>query len=179
MESPYILETERTLLREFVDSDAEAFFRLGTDPRITRYTHDPGGGFADIDHARAILRSHPFEDYQRHGFGRWACILRANEEVIGFVGLKRLTDVGEVDLGYRLLPEYWGQGLATEAARAVLEYGLSQLGLERIVAFVDPDNAGSTRVLEKLEMRCEGPVDYDGLSVLRYAAGAPRTRADS
>jgi RimJ/RimL family protein N-acetyltransferase len=179
MGNQYILETERTLIREFVESDAEAFFRLGSDPRITRFTHDPDGGFADVDHARDILCSHVFEDYRRHGFGRWACVLRASEDVIGFVGLKRLPDIGEVDLGYRLLPEHWGQGLATESARAVLDYGLSQLGLDRIVAFADPENLGSTRVLAKVGMRCEGEVDYDGLSVLRYATGAPRPHADS
>ena len=164
-----ILETDHILLREFVESDVDAFFALGTDPRITRFTHDPGGGFTSVDQAREILRAHPFEDYRRHGF----------DEVIGFVGLKRLPDMDEVDLGYRLLPDYWGQGLATEAARAALDYGLSQLGLERIVAFVDPENLGSKRVLEKLGMRCEGQVDYDGLSALCYATGASRARADS
>src|SRR4051794_9711124 len=116
-----ILETQRLLLREFDEDDAEAFYLLGSDPAVTRYTGD--GGLRDTEHAREILRTHPLADYRKYGFGRWACVLKESGAVIGFAGLKYLEDLKEVDVGYRLLPASWGRGLATEASRAALDHG--------------------------------------------------------
>jgi RimJ/RimL family protein N-acetyltransferase len=163
-----ILETERLLLREFVESDVAAFYVLGSDPAITRYTGDPGGGLKSIDHAREILRSHPLEDYRRHGYGRWACVHKSSGRVIGFAGLKYLDDLGEVDIGYRFLPSYWGVGLATEACRPVLEHGFQTLKLERVIGLVDPRNVASVRVLTKLGLTFVAEIDYGGLIVSKY-----------
>ena len=65
-----------------------------------------------------MLCKHPIADYRKHGFGRWGVVLKATGRLIGFAGLKYLDELREVDVGYRLLPEYWGMGLATEAAQA-------------------------------------------------------------
>src|SRR5262249_8110165 len=115
---PVVLQTERLLLREFVEADAEAFLALGSDPAVNRYTGDPG--LASLEQALEIMRAYPMADYQRHGYGRWACVLKETGQVIGFAGLKYLPELDEVDLGYRLLAAYWGRGLATEASRACL-----------------------------------------------------------
>jgi RimJ/RimL family protein N-acetyltransferase len=167
-----ILETERLLLREFDEDDDAAFYPLGSDPAIIRYTGDPGGGLRNIEHAREVLRSRPMADYRTHGFGRWACVLKATGEVIGFAGLKYLDELGEVDVGYRFLPAYWGRGLATEACRAVLDFGFRQLRLGQIIGLVDPQNAASVRVLEKAGMTFVGVVDFRGQRVGRYVAHA-------
>lgn len=164
-----ILETERLLLREFDEGDAGPFYVLGSDPAVIRYTGDPGGGLTSVAHALEILRSHPLADYRKYGFGRWACVRRTGGEVIGFAGLKYLDDLAEVDLGYRFLPAYWGLGLATEAGRAVLEYGFTRLGLRRVVGLVVPDNVASVRVLSKLGMAFDGMVQYGEQRVARYA----------
>jgi len=121
-----------------------------------------------VDHALEVLRSRPIADYQKYGYGRWACVLKASGEVIGFAGLKHLPDLQEVDLGYRLLPDYWGQGLATEACRGVLDYGRTRLGLEQIMAMVDPANLASVRVLEKLGLTPAGSVEHQGKSFAKY-----------
>ncbi len=85
-------------------------------------------------------------------------------------GLKVLEDwQGEVDLGYRFLPEYWGQGLATEASRAALQYGFEVIGLKRVIGLVMPENVASIRVLEKVGMQYEKSVRYDGDPVELYA----------
>src|SRR5437868_12292926 len=131
MATKTILETERLVLREFDEDDAAAFYVLGSDPAITRYTGD--GGLTSVEQALEVLRAHPLADYQKHGFGRWACVHKASGGVIGFAGLKYLEELEEVDIGYRFLPAYWGLGLATEAARAVLNHGFTRLGLGRIV----------------------------------------------
>jgi ribosomal-protein-alanine N-acetyltransferase len=167
-----ILETARLLLREFDERDAAAFYALGSDPAIIRYTGDPGGGLRSVEHAAEVLRSHPLADYREHGFGRWACVLRGSDAVIGFAGLKRLPELGEVDIGYRFLPPYWGAGLATEAGRAVLAYGFGPLGLRRVIGLAEPENAASVRVLEKLGLRADGSVEYGGKRVARYVVEA-------
>ena len=168
MAGPIILETERLLLREFDESDAAAFYMLGSDPAIIRYTGDPGGGLKSVEQAREVLHARPIADYQKHGFGRWACVLKSSGQVIGFAGLKHLDELGEVDLGYRLMPEHWGLGLATEACRPILDYGFSRLRLPRIIGLVDPNNGASVRVLEKLGMNFVGVIDFSGNLVRKY-----------
>jgi RimJ/RimL family protein N-acetyltransferase len=167
-----ILQTERLLLREFDEGDAAAFYLLGSDPAIIRYTGDPGGGLTSIEQAREVLRSRPLADYRKHGFGRWACVHKQSGEVIGFAGLKYLDDLGEVDIGYRLLPAHWGRGLATEACRAILDFGFTDLRLERIIGLVDPANAASVRVLAKLGLTFVGTLEYQGQSVAKYVIDA-------
>ena len=88
--------------------------------------------------------------------------------MVGFCGLKYLTDLKEVDVGYRFLPEYWGRGLATEACAASLEFGFNTLGLDQIIGLVLPGNAASSRVLEKVGMQADGDFLYDEFRVLRY-----------
>jgi RimJ/RimL family protein N-acetyltransferase len=163
-----ILETERLLLREFDEGDVAPFYLMGSDPAVIRYTGDPAGGLTSLEHALEVLRSRPLADYRNHGYGRWACVLKASGEVIGFAGLKYLADMQEVDIGYRLLPAYWGQGLATEAARAVLDYGRTRLGLGRIIGLVDPENVASVRILEKLGLTPDGQVELQGKRFVRY-----------
>jgi [ribosomal protein S5]-alanine N-acetyltransferase len=168
-----ILETERLLLREFDEDDIAAFFVLGSDPAIIRYTGDPGGGFKGIEQALDCLRTRPMTDYQKYGFGRWACVLKARGSVIGFVGLKHLDDLGEVDLGYRFMPAHWGQGYATEASRATLDYGFARLGMTRIIGLVYPKNAASARVLQKVGLAFVGMIEYRGDNLAKYAIDAP------
>jgi RimJ/RimL family protein N-acetyltransferase len=163
-----IAETERLLLREFVESDATDFYVLGSDPQIIRYTGDPGGGFRSVEHAMEILHSHPMADYRNHGYGRWAVIHKESGRLIGFAGLKYLEELDDIDLGYRLIPEYWGHGLATESALAVRDYGFEDLSLEEVIGLVHPENVASERILKKLGMEFVGVIQYSGLDVHKY-----------
>src|SRR5438477_9963515 len=146
-----ILETDRLLLREYVEDDAEALFRLNSDPDVLRFV--PDKRLLNIEQARQMLIDHPIADYRRHGFGRGACILKSTGEQIGLAGLKYVDELGEVDVAYRLMPRYWGQGLATELALASVRYGFAALGLKRIIGLVMPENIASLRVLEKIGLR--------------------------
>src|ERR1700738_216236 len=139
-----ILETERLLFREYVEDDAKAFFKLNSDPEVLRFV--PDKALLNVEQARQILVDHPIADYRKHGFGRGACILKSTGEQIGFAGLKYLEDLGEVDVAYRLMPKYWGQGLATGAGLASVRYGFADLGLKRIIGLVMPENIASVRV---------------------------------
>ncbi len=161
-----VVQTERLLLREFDESDAAAYYMLGSDPAVTRFTGT--GMLTSLEHALQVLRANPLTDYKQHGFGRWACVLQETGKVVGFAGLKRLDDLGEVDIAFWLLPACWGTGLATEAACAVLQYGFEHLLLERIIGLVDPQNTASIRVLEKLGMVRDGLITYHGEETLKY-----------
>ena len=142
-----ILETDRLLLREYVEDDAEAFFKLNSDPEVLRFV--PDKRLLTVEQARQILVDHPIADYRKHGFGRGACILKSTGEQIGFAGLKYLEELGEVDVAFRLMRAHWGLGLATEAALASVRYGFADLGLKRIIGLVMPENIASVRVLKK------------------------------
>jgi RimJ/RimL family protein N-acetyltransferase len=89
--------------------------------------------------------------------------------VIGFAGLKYLDDVSEVDLGYRFFKEHWGKGLATEASRAVVAYGLGELRLRRVIGIAEVENKASIRVLEKAGFTFERFTTYLGNEVAWYA----------
>ena len=148
----FIIETARLGMREYHPDDAEDFFALCTNPQVMRYTGESAPG--SIEEARQALAGYP--DYTKHGFGRWACIHKASGRFIGFTGLKRLEELdGEVDLGYRFFPEFWGQGLATESGLPCIRYGFDVLGLHRIIGLALPENSASVRVLEKCGMRFE------------------------
>lgn len=149
------LQTPRLKLRRFTAEDAPAMFRLGSDPVVMRYIGSPP--MQTADEALVYLQSHPLADYQRTGFGRLAIEWPQSGEIIGFCGLKWVDEINGFDLGYRLLPPYWGQGLAVEATIAVLADARKSsvccpLGLQQnqIFGLVHPDNQGSIRVLEKL-----------------------------
>ena len=146
--------------------DAQALFALNGNPQVMRYTGEPL--LPSLDAAKLAIENHT--DFDNPGYGRWACVLKESQQIIGFCGLKYLSDLDEVDIGYRFLPEFWGKGYATEACIASLQFGFHTLRLHRIIGLVLPQNAASIRVLEKVGLQFECEFDYDGYSVLRYAA---------
>lgn len=157
-------ETERLQHRDFQIEDAADFFKLNSHPDVMRYTGELP--LNSLDEARVAIESH--RDFDQVGYGRWACIHKQTQTLIGFCGLKYLDDLDAVDVGYRFLPDYWGQGLATEACLASLDFGFNVIGLDQIIGLVLPENVASLRVLEKVGMHCTGPFSYDGFDVLRY-----------
>lgn len=144
-----IQPTKRLVFQLWQADDWLRFKPIATDPRVVRYVM-PGAVPSDElirEHIDAARRR-----YAEEGFCLWPLICRANGELIGFCGLDRLWGGGEIEIGYWLAHAYWGQGLATEAAQAVMTYGFEELGLPRIVAVAHPENLASLRVLEKLGM---------------------------
>ncbi|MBS7457546.1 GNAT family N-acetyltransferase [Coralloluteibacterium stylophorae] len=121
---------------------------------------------------RELLLARPIRDYAVHGFGRLACIDLDSGHLIGFCGLKFSEELGAIDIGYRFVPECWGKGYATESARAVIDDHVMRHGATRIVAVVDPANAGSINVLHKLGLEFERPLTADeGAGALHLYSG--------
>ena len=107
--------------------------------------------------------------YNRYGFCLWKLILNSDHRLAGFCGLQPLDDLPGIEIGWWLASDLWGQGLATEAARAVLEDGFNQLGLQRIVAIAFRENRASTRIMSKLGMSYEKDVLHHGFRVAMYS----------
>ena len=160
----YILETERCRLREFNTNDASAIYKLNLHPDIFRFTTDPP--FESESAAFSFLEN--YKTYTETGYGRWAVELKSSSTFIGWCRLKFLQKENEIDVGYRFLPEYWGQGFAVETARECCKWGFEVKGLTRIVARIHKENLRSIRVAEKLNMVYEKDLMYDGVWWLNY-----------
>jgi RimJ/RimL family protein N-acetyltransferase len=156
-----VIDTSRLILRRFTLDDLQAFYQLCSMPEIIRYAQSTP--LASLEEARIMMHAAPFHDYATYGYGRFACVWKESGEVVGFSGVKYVPEIGDTELGYRFLPEFWGMGLATEAGRASIEFARSDLGLRRLVAMVHPDNEASARVLVKLGFAVEKQLRYSGL----------------
>ena len=153
-----IIETQRLRLRKITFEDKDVMFRLYSDPEILRYTGEPLTKSVE-EMERAITAR--IKSYEDEGFGRWATILKENNQFIGWAGLKYLPEFDEIDVGYRFFQEYWGKGIATEASRAVLDYGFNQLGIEKIIAIAMKENKASIRVMQKIGMEFDKYAPYE------------------
>jgi RimJ/RimL family protein N-acetyltransferase len=163
------IETERLILRPFTLEDAEAWLPLISLPEVIRYTGDSPA--QSVDDARESLRLRPLRDYTLYGFGRLAVIEKESGRLVGFCGFKYVIELGEIDIGYRFLPDCWGKGYATESGAALMAQDRRARGIRRVVGTVHPDNPASGRVLEKLGLRFERTLDpdEDGVGFLLYA----------
>lgn len=155
-----MIETDRLLLRRWKSADLEPFVRLNSDPRVMKY-------FPSIlDRSQVedfILRME--KQIDSRGFGFWACELKEEGSLIGAVGLNAPSFEASftpcVEIGWRLSYEYWGRGLAPEAARAVIEFGFRKLGLTEILSWTSKENFQSQRVMEKIGMTRDPSSDFD------------------
>ena len=143
------LQTQRLVLREMRSTDVERLHRIFSDPLLMRFwpvwSHEETAEWVAVQVRR----------YAQDGFGLWAITFKDSDEAIGDCGLVRHEVDGtlETDIGWHVLRAHWGQGYATEAALASRDYAFAQLGVERLVAQIHPENAASRRVAEKIGMR--------------------------
>jgi len=148
-----ILETERLILRQLTQEDAKFIFELLNDPSWIQNIGDRN--IRTLDDARSYIEKGPRASYEKNGFGLYLIALKETGESVGMCGLIRREGLEDVDIGYALLPKFWSKGYAVEAARATKAYAKDVVGLNRLVAIVDPANEGSIRVLEKIGLRYE------------------------
>lgn len=153
-----ILETPRLVLRHLVLDDLEELFALYSDPDIRRYFPE---GVLNLQETREelewFLNGHP----EHPDLGLWATIHKESGKFIGRCGLLpwEIDDKLEVEIAYLLDKAFWGQGLASEAARGILEYAFETLNLTRLICLMDPLNLASQKVAERIGMTLECRVD--------------------
>lgn len=146
-----ILETPRLYLREFTITDAQLLLALNKDPEVLKYVHELP--LQTIEDAEKVLINNILPQYSIYKLGRMAVHLKENDEFIGWCGLKYRPELDEIDLGYRFFPSAWGKGYATESAQQVLNHGLENLQLQRIVGRAHVENIASLKVLRKIGMK--------------------------
>ena len=152
--------TERLRLRPWRDEDRDPYAALVADPVVME--HFP----AVMTRAESdAMIDRLMADFERDGWGLWAAERKDTGEFIGFIGLHQLAPTlpiaPGVEVGWRLAAKHWGQGFATEGAHAALAFGFNQLRLPEIVAFTDPANQRSQRVMGKLGMTRDPSRDFD------------------
>jgi RimJ/RimL family protein N-acetyltransferase len=154
------LRTDRLILRRWGFADRAPFAEMNADPRVMEHFPTPLSR-QESDALATRIEAH----FDEHDFGMWAVEIAGIEPFAGFIGLAiprfeaHFTPC--IEVGWRLAPEYWGQGLATEGAHAALAFGFEMLGLEEIVSFTVPGNLRSRRVMEKLGMTYQPSNDFD------------------
>ena len=168
-----ILETERLLLREFVEDDAEELFVLENDPEVTRHALSYSGletSFSDCE--EAIRRQRQY--YKKHpGLGIWGVILKHTGSFVGWAGLKHVDHSREIEMSMRFHKMYWNLGFAAEVGSALIRYGFEKLDLKRIVAASRPEHGASKRFLEKIGMHLTDPRRFYEADVHSYVIERP------
>ncbi|WP_328917412.1 MULTISPECIES: GNAT family N-acetyltransferase [unclassified Streptomyces] len=150
------IQTPRLLLRRWHDDDLAPMAEINADPEVMRWIAD--GSVRDLEQTAQSIELWE-EEWDEEGFGLFAVELLASGELIGFTGLSVPRFLPEVlpavEIGWRLGRQYWGQGYASEAAHAALEFALQDRGLDRVVSISTVGNDASENVMRKLGMVLE------------------------
>jgi len=148
-----IAETPRLRIRELTVDDAEFIFRLVNEPSFLEHIGDKG--VRNLEDARRFILGGPWASHRERGYGQFLVELKETGDPVGVCGLLYREALDVSDIGCAFLPAYWRQGIAYEAACAVMEYGRTTLGLEHIVGLTSEKNVASIKALEKLGMKFE------------------------
>ena len=147
------IETQRLILREFQRADCRELAPILADSKVMKFS--PTGVISTSQTQKKIAGF--MTCYQRFGFGKWAVILKELNQVIGYCGIaiEQIDARAETEIGYRLSSKYWGQGLATEAASAAIQYGFKTFKIPYILGIAESANIASIKVLKKVGMEYE------------------------
>jgi [ribosomal protein S5]-alanine N-acetyltransferase len=160
------IETARLHMRPFEPGDAGNLHLIFVDPDVRRFLLDDqvvSRDWVEEEIAASIAR------FEARSAGLFSMSLKNDQTLIGFCGFRPFFEPPQLQLLYGLLPAYWSRGLATEAARAMIEFGFKAVGFDRIIASADPPNAASIRVLEKAGMAFGRRETIGGLDIVFYS----------
>lgn len=160
-----VFTTKNLYLRRFVPADADSVLELNSDPLVTRFTHDT---IFTRRQAESVLNQSIIPHYEKYGYGRWAVVRKSDEQFIGWCGLKFRPSTGLIDLGYRFIRLYWGQGYATEAAKGTISYAFKELEINIITAAAEPANTASIHILKHCGFKETGHGEVDGFPVILF-----------
>jgi ribosomal-protein-alanine N-acetyltransferase len=169
-----VVETERLVLRKWNDEDAALVAHIYAKSEVMEFI--PGGVWTADRTARAIARMRELDI--EHGYGFYPVVVKSLGKVIGHCGLGRLEQTPEIEVAYLLDSAYWGQGYASEAARAIIAHAFSRVNLSRIVAVAFPENVRSISVMRSIGMTPVGLAQHFGATLVKYEirkeTGPPR-----
>ena len=160
------IKTTRLVLRPFTKKDVDPLYQILQEKDILRYFPNPNP--PSRERVEQLI-SNQLKHWEEHKLGWWAVEPRLRKHLIGWCGLQFLPETQETEVGFLISKAFWGQGLATEAAKASLLYGFDRLGLKSIVGITHPENVASQRVIEKLGMSLTAKTRYFGMECYRYS----------
>ncbi|EOQ29205.1 MULTISPECIES: GNAT family N-acetyltransferase [Bacillus] len=155
-----VLETERLVLRWFEIKDAPFILELVNDPAWIQFIGDKG--IRNLEDAQKYILNGPVDMYNKMGFGLYLVERKEDLTPLGMCGLIKRDSLEDVDIGFAFLEKFRSKGYGYESASAVIEYGVQQLGLKRIVAITTIDNINSGKLLEKVGLRFEKIISESG-----------------
>jgi len=161
-----ILEATRLILRPFREKDVERFAELMANHDFMRFSLGP----YTYEQTQGVLQK--YLSWNQAGLpSQFAVIFRGNNELIGYCGFlhQEVDGRNEIEIGYRLHPDYWNRGLASEAAQVVDDHAFRDLNLPKVISLVHPDNIASRRVAEKNGMKIERETVFRGFPTLVFA----------
>jgi RimJ/RimL family protein N-acetyltransferase len=161
-----ILETPRLILRPFREKDVERFAELMANHDFMRFSLGPN----THEQTQRVLQK--FLSWNQTGLpSQFAVIFRGNNELIGYCGFlhQEIDGRNEIEIGYRLHPDHWNRGLASEAAQVVRDHAFRDLNLPKVISLIHPDNIASRRVAEKNRMKIERKTVFRGFPTLVFA----------
>ena len=152
-----ILETERLIIREITEDDAEFVLDLLNQPSFLKYIGDRG--VRDAEQSRAFIESRYRQSYRDHGYGLYAVELKTDGTPIGMCGFVRRDSLPGPDIGFAFLPQYERKGYGFESASAMMNHGREVLGFTQVLAITSQDNDASGRLLEKIGLRFDSLIE--------------------
>ena len=162
----FTIKTKRLGLRPFQQTDLDALAELMANADFMRFSLGP----KTREETAEVLEKMQTRDRAGEP-SQFAVTLHTTGELIGFCGFfcQNVDEVERIEIGYRLHPDYWGQGIATEAARAVRDHAFQVLKLDQVISLIHPDNVASKRVAEKNGMIVEKETTFRGFPTIVYA----------
>jgi RimJ/RimL family protein N-acetyltransferase len=170
-----VLHTDRLTFRMLREEDLDAYAALYADPEVARFIGGEGRPLSRAEAWRNMVLM--IGHWHLRGYGMWAAVERRTQAWVGRIGFFDPEGWPGFELGWALLPRYWGRGLATEGARAALDYAFTTIGREHVISVVHPDNERSLRVAAGLGERLERTTRLQGHEVLIYGLSREAWRA--
>lgn len=151
-------------MRKLTTEDASDFYNLNLDEEVLKYTGEKP--FVNLQASIDFLTN--YDQYEKYEVGRLAVIVKETGKFIGWCGLKYSQDKNEYDIGFRFYKDYWNKGFATETAKKCLDFGFTELGIEKIIGRAMKENIASIKVLEKTGMKFKENFDFEGQEGVIY-----------
>ncbi len=158
------ISTKRLTLRPFTLSDLKLLYKLHSNPTVMQYIPS---GIRTMDETWLDLHEEVAHQ-EKYGFSKWAVFLTDTGHFIGRAGWASMDTTGEVEVGFKFLPQYWGNGFATEVLQALLVWGKANIQ-SSLIAFAYPENNASIQILKKSGMIYLRQDEYEGKTIVVYS----------
>ena len=170
------IETERLILRELLESDAEKMFEMDSNPNVHIFVGKKPLKHIDETHEHIRLIQ---QQYKKFGTGRWAVVLKETGEFIGWSGIKFITrEINNhkdfYEIGYRFIEQHWGKGYATESGKAFIDHAFNIMKVDALYAYADEGNENSRKILEKLGLKYINSFEYEEETEVWYELKNPK-----